>query len=198
MKTPAQIRYSTQVTAFCIVALFVMGLAHCAKAQTVEHRKTPPGKIIYWNQADYFKTAPKLKFWDWDGYGETWDGKQLVSWGLLAIAGAAFGTREAYHRNPYCFEEIYGVSNTSFWGSDAWKRNYQDNNPDLPHKKEYFGNVGRDVWHTAGAASKVLLVSGTFTIGARNQPKKFRALNMFLGFGLQIATTSLFYNAFKG
>ena len=91
MKTPAQIQFSTQVTAFCIVALFVMGLAHCATAQTVEHRKTPPGKIIYWNQSDYFKTAPNLRFWGWDGYGETWDGKQLVSWGLLAIAGAAFG-----------------------------------------------------------------------------------------------------------
>lgn len=197
MKTPAQIQFSTQVTAFCIVALLVMGLAHCATAQTVEHRKAQRGSIVKWNQAAYFDTAPKLKPFDWSGYGETWDGKQFTIWAMYAGAGVAFGMREAYHADPYVFERKWGVGSESFFGSDAWKRNYVDNNPDLPHKHEYFGNVGRDVWHTFGFASNAVLLSGSFAIGARKQPWKYKGANFVIALATRSLFASLTYNAFR-
>ena len=70
MKTPAQIQFSTQVTAFCIVALFVMGLAHCATAQTVEHRRDKSGDLR-WNNHKFFEAQPKIKFTNWKTYPDS-------------------------------------------------------------------------------------------------------------------------------
>ena len=196
MKTPAQIQFSTQVTAFCIVALFVMGLAHCATAQTVEHRRDKSGDLR-WNNHKFFEAQPKIKFTNWKTYPDSWDGKQFVTWGAFAVSGMMWGAREAYHADPYVFERTYDVHPESFWGSDAWKRNYKDNNPDLPHKKEYFGNVGRDVWHTFGFASNAVLLSGSFAIGARKQPVKYRVANFVAGIGIRSLFASLTYNALR-
>lgn len=143
-----------------------------------------------------FFQANKPKSWkDFSSYPETWDGKQFMAWGLLFVSGISSGIREAYHADPYIFEKRWGVGENSFWGSDAWERNY---NADGSHKSELFGNVGRDVWHTFGFVQKTTLISGSFTIGARkNQPIKYRLINLLIGFGIQSASASITYQVLR-
>lgn len=176
----------------CLVVALVVIFAECATAQ-----KKNFGPVIKWNNADFFKDKPRPKAFDWKTYPETWDGKQFAVWGLFAASGMLWGAREAYHADPYIFERVYGVESESFWGSDAWKRNYTDNDPDKPHKKEYLGNVGRDIHHTFGFSSNALLFSGAFIIGARKQPVKYRALNLLLGLGVRSLFASLTYNSLR-
>lgn len=181
----------------CIVAAVIVLLAEYATAQTVEVRKSQRGPIVKWNNSAFFKDQPRLKAFDWKTYPETWDGKLFATWGLFAASGMLWGAREAYHADPYIFDRVYGVRTESFWGSDAWKRNYVDNDPEKPHKHEYFGNVGRDIWHTFGFSSNALLFSGAFAIGARKQPAKYRALNLILGIGARSLFASLTYNSLR-
>jgi len=215
-------RFSEAVCAACWILAIVVVFAECATAQndstvsslaewmgrditpqqlgphyTVTMRPQKQVRIIKWNNAGFFKDKPKERFFDWRSYPETWDGKQFSLWGLSALSGAFWGARESYHANPYIFEEIYGVGSESFWGSDAWRRNYIDNDPEQPHKHEYLGNVGRDIWHTFGFGSNVLLFSGTFAIGARKQPIKYRVFNGLVGIGVRSLFASLTYNSLR-
>jgi len=155
------------------------------------------GPLVIWDNSKAFNCAPKLKALDWSTYAKTWDGKLYLTWFAYAGAGVSHGMREAYHADPYCFEKKWGVGNESFWGSDAWKRNYQNNDPDQPHKHEFIGNVGRDIWHTAGAASKVVMFSATLGIGVRKQPIKYKILNALIGYGIQSAFATLTYNSLR-
>jgi len=190
-------QFSEAVCAACIILFFAVVFAECATAQTVTMHPQKQGRIIKWNNASFFKDKPKERFFDWRQYPETWDAKQFSLWGLSALSGAMWGAREAYHANPYIFEEIYGVHSESFWGSDAWKRNYVGNDPEQPHKHEYLGNVGRDVWHTFGFSSNVLLFSGTFAIGARKQPIKYRVFNAGVSLAIRTAASFAFYNSLR-
>ena len=208
-------RFSEAVCATCWILAIVVVFAECATAQgagislaecetlnvpynpTVTMHPAKQGRIIKWNNTSFFKDKPKERFFNWRSYPETWDGKQFSLWGLSALSGAFWGARESYHANPYIFEEIYGVGSESFWGSDAWKRNYIDNDPDQPHKHEYFGNVGRDIWHTFGFGSNVLLFSGTLAIGARKQPIKYRVFNGLVGIGVRSLFASLTYHSLR-
>ena len=189
--------FSYKVVFGCIIAFALVLIGQCAFAQTVTIRRQDRGKIMRWNNAAYFKDTPKRGPFNWRDYPETWDGKQFVTWTLFAASGVMWGAREAYHADPYLFERVYGAGNESFWGSDAWKRNYLDNNPDNPHKSEWAGNVGRDMWHTFGFSSNAVLFSGTFAIGVRRQPVKYRALNLLLGIGTRSLFASLTYNSLR-
>lgn len=187
------------ISGFAIVALIIVLLAivvnHCP-AQTVTHKRGTDGDFR-WNNHAFFEKQPKIKFKNWSTYPDSWDGKQFVTWGMFALSGVMWGAREAYHTDPYVFEKTYDVQSESFWGSDAWKRNYVGNNPDLPHKKEWFGNVGRDVWHTFGFASNAVLLSGSFAIGARRQPWKYKGANFVIALATRSLFASLTYNAFR-
>jgi hypothetical protein len=191
-------QFSTAVTAFCIIALLLfVAVKCCAQIETVRGPITNPPHGIKWNQSAYFATATKPKPLDWSTYGKTIDGKQISIWLWYAAAGTGFGAREAYHADQTIFEKKWGVSPTSFWGSQAWKRNYIGSNPDNPHKSEIFGNVGRDFWHTFGLASKGAMFTATFAITQRKHPVKYRVANAFLGYALQSIFSSLTYNALR-
>ncbi|GIW57699.1 MAG: hypothetical protein KatS3mg083_644 [Candidatus Dojkabacteria bacterium] len=83
---------------------------------------------------------------------------------LFVVLGVLWGLREAYHADPEVFERLYGVCPESFWGSEAWKRNYYNNDPNEAHKPELF-NTFRDVWHFAGFASKYGYALVSFLLG---------------------------------
>lgn len=158
---------------------------------------TNGGPLVVWDNSKAFKNAPKLKPLDWSSYAQTWDGKLYATWFAYAGAGVAHGMREAYHADPYVFENRWGVGSESFFGADAWKRNYYGNNPENAHKSELIGNVGRDVWHTAGATSKVVMFSATFGIAVRKHPIKYKILNALIGYGIQSAFASMTYSSLR-
>lgn len=119
-----------------------------------------------------------------EGYRIT-SGKVAV-WTGYGIAGSLWGAREAYHADLRIFEKKFGVDPYSFWGSQAWQRNYMNNryrNEDgslNPHKPEW-GNTFRDYWHFSGATSRMIWIGGTFTLGAGKQPLKHRIIDLLIG-----------------
>lgn len=154
-------------------------------------------KKLGWNESAFFKDAPKEKFLNWQSYTKTLDGKQYATWYAFAVSGIATGMREAYHADRYVFQIRWGVGAESFWGADAWKRNYHGNNPSNQHKSQVFGNVGRDIWHTAHFVDTFVLVGGSFTIGARKQPIKYRVANLAAGMALRWLAQNITYETLR-
>lgn len=152
---------------------------------------TPPDSDVFkWDNSKYFAGKTKEGFWDWASWPETWDGKQLATWGLFAISGFSHGIGEVYHADPYIFEKRHGVASESFFGSDAWKRNYYNNDVDKGHKHEFFGNVGRDVWHTANFFDSTPLITGCVIIPLRGKiPVKYRLANLAVGIAGRMLVT---------
>lgn len=111
----------------------------------------------------------------------------------MGISGVLHGAREAYHADPYVFERGFGAAPESFWGHDAWKRNYYGNDPNRPHKHEFFANVGRDVWHTANFGDKLFLISGTFWLGARDKPRRAKIIGLLAGVLIRSAAATATY-----
>ena len=111
----------------------------------------------------------------------------------MAISGVLHGAREAYHADPYVFERGFGVAPSSFWGSDAWKRNYFQNNPTNGHKTEIFGNVGRDFWHTSNFLEKGLTFSASFWIGCRKKTTTQKIMNMLVAVAVRSVASTATY-----
>lgn len=155
-----------------------------------------------WNNSGYFKsteyTSKPNRLLDFSELPETWDGAQIAIWVGFAMSGIAHGAREAYHAEPTVFETRFGASDRSFWGSESWVRNYEGNDPSNPHKHEFFGNVGRDVWHTANMFDIVPVMSCSFVIGARRQPLKYRVMNMLIGIGARTLFSMVTYATLRG
>ena len=187
-------QFSTAAAMICAIAAIIILFATCLSSQESYD-------AFKWDRSSYFKspeyTSQKNKFLNWSEYTMTWDGKQFATWGVLALTGIAQGMREAYHADPYVFETRWGVGSKSFWGSDAWERNYIGNNPSNPHRSEFFGNVGRDVWHTMNAVSVIPMATTVFIIGARKQPLKFRVANMLLGMGARSLFCTITYETLR-
>ena len=174
--------------------------AYNVKIADNEKQQTPPSNEpdFAWNNSKYFRSydyikAPDKRFFDWKSYTVTWDGKQAAIWGLYALSGVAHGIREAYHADPYLFERRNGVEPTSFWGSDSWKRNYYHNDPDGHHKREFFGNVGRDVWHTFNQVDLVPLGISIAASAKRKHPLKYQIANTLVGLGLRVLFVNITY-----
>lgn len=189
-------KLSNTIAQACLIGFLLICGLHCAFGQD----KTPPSNEpdFAWNNSKYFRSydyikAPDKRFFDWKSYTVTWDGKQAAVWGLFALSGVAHGIREAYHADPYLFERRNGVEPTSFWGSDSWKRNYYHNDPEGHHKREFFGNVGRDVWHTFNQVDLVPLGTACITMGARKHPIKYKVANTLVGLGLRVLFVNITY-----
>ena len=200
--------YSEAITQACLIMLMVMGLAQCAFGQGLESICHPVNcdsvilgprnnNALRWNNAGYFKSSEyvmkRKRALDFSDMPETWDGLQIATWAAFAISGIAHGAREAYHAEPTVFETRFGASDRSFWGSEAWVRNYEGGDPTKPHKHEFFGNVGRDVWHTANIVDFAPAISATFVIGARRQPMKYKILNGIIGAGARMLFSTITY-----
>ena len=74
----------------------------------------------------------KLQWYDFSTYKFKGEGKRAV-WISYAIAGLLHGGREAMHAEPGVFEKRFGVSKTSFFGSEQWVRQYKNNDPEQPY-----------------------------------------------------------------
>lgn len=153
---------------------------------------------LRWNNHDYFKVhAEKRKALNWSDYNESWDGKEFSIWGIFALSGVAHGMREAYHADPYIFEDSWNANPDGFWGSDAWKRNYHNNDPKQGHKAEYFANFGRDVWHTADEVDVFGLSLSSIGTGMRKQPWKYRLANFAIGMGIRTLFARVTYETLR-
>lgn len=184
-----------------IIILFLTLLQFNLSAQ-YSQKKDQNFDRFRWNSSGYFKTdeyklSPDKKLLDWKNYNSTWDGKQFAIWSVFAISGIAHGMREAYHADPYVFETQWKVLEKSFWGSDAWIRNYNGNDVDLGHKPEWFGNIGRDFWHTADEVDVWGLSLACTLNGMRNQPKKYRWANLLAGMGIRTVCAFVTYNTLR-
>lgn len=151
----------------------------------------------HWNNSAYFKEHPTRRTLDWSDFPETWDIKQSSLFLAAAITGIAHGLREAYHADPYIFENKWGVGNESFWGSDAWKRNYYGRIPANGHKPEYLGNFGRDIWHTMDKLDGLSFGVVSFTIGMRKQPVKYRVANWLIATGIRTVCATVMYETIR-
>lgn len=202
-------KYSHYAAQFCLIAFLIIAGLQCAFGQIEryplgleEMAETGPanhneGKLR-WNNNDYFKThAEKRTALNWSDYNESWDGKQFTIWGIFAISGIAHGMREAYHSDPYVFETTWNADPDGFWGSDAWKRNYLNNDPSLPHKSELFANFGRDVWHTMDEVDVFGLSLSSLGTGMRKQPWKYRAANFIIGMGIRTLFARVTYETLR-
>lgn len=142
-----------------------------------------------------YPSAPILKWHDFSTYKFRGGGKRAV-WISYAVAGILHGGREAYHAQPDVFERRFNASHTSFFGSQQWKRQYYDNNPELPHKPNAWNGL-RDYWHFSGATTKYILIGGAFTIGASKQPVKYRIIDTLIAFAGFSASASLTYTLLR-
>lgn len=139
--------------------------------------------------------SEKLKWYDFSTYKFKGNKKQWV-WGGYLIAGVLHGGREAYHAEPTVFEKRLNAKPLSFFGSEQWKRNYFDRDPDNGHKPNLFNPV-RDYYHFAGAATKTVWIGGAFTIGMSKQPMKYKLLDLLIGTLITSGSASLTYNILR-
>lgn len=207
--------FQSGIAQLCLISAIVICVATCAFSQPRTGSVVNPGIFAtvpetapkkvgkwHWNNAYYFKSPQYLakprKALDWSDFTETWDGKQVSFFCLYAISGIAHGAGEAYHADPYVFETRWNVDSKSFWGSDAWERNYFGNNPDNPHRSEALGNVGRDIWHTANFVDYTAGFSATFAISGRKHPVKYRVANALFGCMIRSLFASVTYTALRG
>lgn len=125
--------------------------------------------------------------------------KKILIWTSFSIAGSIYGAREAYHANPLCFEQKWGVDEYSFFGSKQWERNYVGNRyyPNAIHKDELFGNFGRDFWHTSRYVSGGLVIGGTFIIGDSKQKFKHKVFDILIGSLCAIGASNLTFKYFQ-
>ena len=137
----------------------------------------------------------KMKWYDFSTYKFKGEGKRAV-WVSYAVAGILHGGREAYHAEPTVFEKRFGVSSTSWFGSEQWRRNYVDLDPSKKHKPNAF-NTFRDYYHFSSTAHTTILVSGAVLIGTSKQPIKYKVVDALIAIGLRSAAASLTYNMLR-
>ena len=136
-----------------------------------------------------------LKWYDFSTYKFKGGGKRAV-WIGYAVAGILHGGREAYHAQPNVFEKRLNAAPLSFFGSEQWKRNYYDRNPELPHKPNIWNPI-RDYYHFSGAATKAIWIGGAFTVGMSRQPLKYKLIDLLIGAVITSGSASLTYNILR-
>ena len=137
----------------------------------------------------------KLQWYDFSTYKFKGEGKRAV-WIAYAAAGILHGGREAYHAEPTVFEKRFGVAPQSFFGSEQWKRNYFNRDPESGHKPNLFNPV-RDYYHFSGATTKAVWIGGAFVIGTSEQPIKYKLVDLLIGTLITSGTASLTYNILR-
>ena len=137
-----------------------------------------------------------LKWYDFSTYKFKGGGKRAV-WIGYAVAGILHGGREACHAQPDVFEKRLNAAPLSFWGSEQWKRQYYNRDPGTQAHKPNALNGFRDYWHFSGASTKYILIGGAFTIGASEQPTKYKIIDTLIAFAGFSATASLTYTLLR-
>jgi hypothetical protein len=145
-------------------------------------RLYPSEKPLKWYSFKTYKFKGQKKQWVWGGY---------------LIAGVLHGGREAYHAEPTVFEKRFNAKPLSFFGSEQWKRNYFDRDPENQSHKPNIWNPVRDYYHFSGAATKTVWIGGAFTIGMGKQPMKYKLLDLLIGTLITSGSASLTYNLLR-
>ena len=133
---------------------------------------------------------PSKNPYKWKG-----NGKRIV-WGAYLIAGILHGGREAYHAEPTVFEKRFNVAPTSFFGSEQWKRNYYNNNPEEKHKPN-IGNTFRDYYHFSSTVHTTFLVGGAVTIGVSKQSLKHKVFDTAIAVLIRSIAANATYNLLR-
>jgi hypothetical protein len=136
-----------------------------------------------------------LKWYSFRTYRFKGGGKRAV-WIGYAAAGVLHGGREAYHAEATVFEKRFNARPQSFFGSEQWKRNYFDRDPDNGHKPNIWNPV-RDYYHFSGFTTKTVWIGGAFTIGMSKQPMKYKLLDLLIGTLITSGSASLTYNILR-
>ena len=137
-----------------------------------------------------------LKWYDFSTYKFKGGGKRAV-WIGYAVAGILHGGREAYHAQPNVFEKAFNAAPLSFWGSEQWKRQYYNRDPETQAHKQNALNGFRDYWHFSGASTKYILIGGAFTIGMSKQPTKYKIIDTLIAFAGFSVSASLTYTLLR-
>ena len=137
----------------------------------------------------------KLNWYDFSTYQFKGEGKRIV-WISYFAAGVLHGGREAYHAEATVFEKRFNARPQSFFGSEQWKRNYFDRDPDSGHKPNIW-NSARDYYHFSHLASSTIWVGGAFTIGMSKQPMKYKLLDLLISALITSGSASLTYNLLR-
>lgn len=138
----------------------------------------------------------RLEWYDFSTYRLKGQGKQAV-WIAYAVAGILHGGREAYHAEPTVFEKRLNAAPLSFFGSQQWKRQYYNRDPETQAHKPNLWNPVRDYYHFSGAATKTVWITGAFIIGTSKQPVKYKALDLLIGAVITSATANISYNLLR-
>jgi len=143
-----------------------------------------------------YPSAPILPWYDFSTYRAKGGGKR-AAWIMYAAAGILHGSREAYHAEPAVFERRFNAAPLSFFGSEQWKRQYYNRDPETRAHKPNAFNGFRDYWHFSGASTKYILIGGAFTIGMSKQPTKYKIIDTLIAFAGFSATASLTYTLLR-
>lgn len=143
-----------------------------------------------------YPAAQPLKWYDFSTYKFRGGGKRAVLISYV-VAGMLHGGREAYHAEPTVFEKRFNAAPQSFFGSEQWKRQYYNRDPETQAHKQNALNGFRDYWHFSGASTKYILIGGAFTIGASEQPTKYKIIDTLIAFAGFSATASLTYTLLR-
>lgn len=178
---------------FATLAFFAT-VAHAQNALCFGIDDTTPGLTKEDKQA--LRLYSTLKWYDFSTYKFKGGGKRAV-WIGYAVAGILHGGREAYHAEPTVFEKRFNAAPLSFFGSEQWKRQYFNRDPEnQAHKPEIWNSV-RDYWHFSHTASATLWVSGAFVLGQSKQPMKYRFLDGILAGLIASGFASLTYEILR-
>ena len=136
-----------------------------------------------------------LKWYSFRTYRFKGEGKRVV-WISYFAAGVLHGGREAYHAEPTVFEKRFNAAPLSFFGSEQWKRQYYNRDPENGHKPEIW-NSARDYYHFSHLASSTIWIGGAFTIGMSKQPMKYKLLDLLIGTLITSGSASLTYSILR-
>lgn len=140
-------------------------------------------------------TEKPFAWYDFSTYKFKGGGKRAV-WIAYFAAGVLHGGREAYHAEPTVFEKRFNAAPLSFFGSEQWKRQYYNRDPENGHKPNIWNPI-RDYYHFSGAATKAIWIGGAFTIGMSKQPMKYKLIDLLIGALITSGSASLTYNILR-
>ena len=182
-------------TALSILALFVLCNLSAQKNCYTCWGQNDTVQTLTKQDKQALRLYSKLEWYDFSTYRFKGGGKRAV-WIAYAAVGILHGGREAYHAEPTVFEKRFNAAPLSFFGSEQWKRNYFDRDPDNGHKPEIW-NSARDYYHFSHLASSTIWIGGAFTIGMSKQPMKYKLLDLLIGTLITSGTASLTYNILR-
>lgn len=124
---------------------------------------------------------------------------KIVSIGVTCAGGLVDGILAGYEFDGRTsFERKWGVSPTSFWGSESWKRAYKNNDPSMGFKNNYVKWRGaNDFYHVADDMRKMQYLAGGIIIGIGPKTNT-KWWHYVVDFGLSYGASAVFKAAGLG